>query len=59
MAGIDNGFIWHCEQFGTDSRHERLIIAVREISAAIAALEYDIARKYALLLLVPEYHAAW
>ena len=58
MPGICNGLIGHCEQFGADSCHKRLVVTVREIGTAITALENHIACKDAFLLLVPEYQAA-
>ena len=58
VSGIDYGLIGHGEQFGTDSVHEGLMVAVGEICAAVTTLKHNVARKDALLLLVPEYQTA-
>ena len=59
VARVYYGVIGHCQQFGADSVHKRQMVSVWEIGATVTALENDITRKYATLLLVPEYQTAW
>ena len=58
MARIDYCLIRHGEQFGPDTGHESLVVAVGKIGAAVAALKNNVACKDALLLLVPENNAS-
>ncbi len=58
MTGVKDGIGRHGQNLGPDTCHKCLMVAVREVGAAVAALKDYIACKDGFLLFIPEYHAS-